>query len=248
MNPLTLGLDACFEVLFPQRCVICGRPAAASGSPGPTGRIRPPGLRPWDVMGLCDGCRRDLRPDPVLREPGAGDEDLLFAGGRASGESLVRLVGAMKYHGVRGAALHLGALVAAAVAAAGFDRTTTLVPVPLHPLRRRARGFNQAALLARVAAAERDIACGDVLTRRRATGQQAKLAADDPLRERNVGGAFVAPRAPAGAGPLVLVDDLITSGATVRAAAAALRSAGWRVAGAAGAGLAAGRDDPAAGS
>ncbi|MBC8422759.1 ComF family protein [bacterium] len=143
------------------------------------------------------------------------------------------LVAAWKYRGCRGLASPLAELADAgwdsAVAAGG--EVAVLVPIPLHPRRRRERGFNQAALLAGLLAARRDLpVLDDLLLRSRATGQQAKLSSRSTDRDRNVAGAFgLARRDSARDLRVGLVDDLVTSGATALAAAACLRGAGVRV-------------------
>lgn len=101
-----------------------------------------------------------------------------------------------------------------------------LVPVPLHPSRRRERGFNQARLLARDLAAVRGL---DVLekglAKTRNTPAQAGLRA--AAREKNVRGAYVVRRPDRVRGrTLVLIDDVTTTGATIRECARVLMEAG----------------------
>ncbi|HMB52471.1 MAG TPA: phosphoribosyltransferase family protein, partial [Thermoanaerobaculia bacterium] len=101
--------------------------------------------------------------------------------------------------------------------------------VPLHPWRRLRRGYNQAERLARPLAARLGLPYATALRRRRATPPQTALSRDD--RRRNVAGAFAVARRGAGrvAGRRVLlVDDVATTGATLDAAARALRAAGAR--------------------
>ncbi|MGH7497156.1 MAG: ComF family protein [bacterium] len=103
---------------------------------------------------------------------------------------------------------------------------SVLVPVPLHPRRQRERGYNQSLLIARVLSAKWNIALEPGLLRRtRFTQPQAQLNAAE--RAQNVNGAFAPMRADRIAGRTVLViDDVITTGATVSACARALLQAG----------------------
>jgi ComF family protein len=116
----------------------------------------------------------------------------------------------------------LGGLLVEAVASAA--RPDLLLPVPLHPTRLRERGFDQAWELARAVARELDLpARCDVLSRVRATPAQTGL--DAAARRRNLREAFRADPAVRGL-RVALVDDVMTTGATVHAAARALRRAG----------------------
>jgi len=102
-----------------------------------------------------------------------------------------------------------------------------IVPVPLHPRRLRARGFNPAASLARVVAREIGAPVDPTaLFRVRDTESQTGL--DRARRRRNVRGAFGARRHLSAPPRVWLVDDVVTTGATVAEAARVLRSAGAR--------------------
>ncbi len=113
-----------------------------------------------------------------------------------------------------------------------------LVPVPLHPHRLAERGFNQAALLARAIAGEwrrdprapRAVVAARGLCRTRATGHQARRSRGERLTALD--GAFAAvASARLGGRAVVLLDDVVTTGATARACITALREAGAEVVG-----------------
>ena len=99
-----------------------------------------------------------------------------------------------------------------------------LVPVPLHPMRQRERGFNQAELLAGRVRGACGLPVRRLLRRIRSTAPQAGY--DREERIRNLQGAFVATGMGDPGGDYLLVDDVSTTGATLDACAMALRSAG----------------------
>ncbi len=110
------------------------------------------------------------------------------------------------------------------------EERTALVPVPLAPSRQRERGFNQSALIARALGARWDVPVWDAcLTRVRATETQTRLTPDQ--RRRNVAAAFrvTAARGALRGAHLVLVDDVLTTGATLAQCAAVLFAGGARI-------------------
>ncbi len=110
---------------------------------------------------------------------------------------------------------------------------TILLPVPLHPVRQRERGFNQSELIAQALAAEWQLEMWPhALVRTRYTQQQARFI-ERADRLRNVHEAFALQRNVQVEGrDLILVDDVITSGATMSACAKVLKAAGAKQVGA----------------
>ena len=104
-------------------------------------------------------------------------------------------------------------------------RPAAIVPVPLHPARLRRRGYDQALELARPLARALQLPLlHDVLRRTKATSAQSRLDAD--ARQRNLRDAFHIDADTPLPGHVVLVDDVMTTGATLHSAAHALRNAG----------------------
>lgn len=172
---------------------------------------------------LCRACR--LAPPPFARA---------VAYGRYEGR-MKDAIHALKYDRLHSAARPLGRMLAAAIAqlAAEAPAELLVVPIPLHRSKHALRGFNQARLLAREAIVAlsrthpewRLILAPSTLMRLRATDSQAGLT---PRQRRlNVRGAFsVADPAAVTMQHVLLIDDILTTGATARAAARALARAG----------------------
>jgi len=152
----------------------------------------------------------------------------VFAGVRYA-EPVVSVIHRFKYGGAPELSQTLASWSVRGIDLLGIEASDVWVPVPLHPLRLAERGYNQAALLARELARSSH---GSVDPRRLRriipTEQQAKRDRND--RERNVSGAFAARRRTQRA-RVVLVDDVVTSGATLAACVRALHAAGDRVVG-----------------
>ncbi len=138
---------------------------------------------------------------------------------------LARAVHALKYRRRRVVATTLGVMLARCYP---FAPDAVLVPVPLHPAKLRVRGFNQALLLARVVARHRGLRIAPhALQRGRPTAGQFRLGA--VARRENLRDAFTVRRPDdVRARAVVVVDDVMTTGATADACARALLGTGAR--------------------
>ena len=142
------------------------------------------------------------------------------------GGTVQRLQHLLKY-GNRPAYGHaLGRLIGAAYRDTTAPEPALVVPVPLHRIRRYERGYNQSAMLARGVGQALAVPTAEtLLTRPRATASQTNLSR--LRRWENVAGAFAVMQPEAVAGrSLLLIDDVLTTGATLTAAAMALKQAG----------------------
>jgi predicted amidophosphoribosyltransferase len=190
-------LGALFDTLFPLACPGCGRSAAP----------------------ICRGCANQLVP-PVPTPPPPG-VDAWFAPFAYAGPAR-ELVARVKYRNVRAVVPWLADAMVAVVSGAELDRTARRFVVswaPTTAAHRRRRGFDPAEVLARVVARRSGARCTSLLTRGPGPPQTGLGAA-----ARRQGPRFSARTAvPA---RVLLVDDVATTGATLAAAAVALRSAG----------------------
>ena len=204
------------QLLLPQRCACCSRPGAAvcEACLGGLIRLSPP---------LCARCGSP-GAWPVRRCAECSGRRLAFASARAAilyDERARRLVSAWKEHGQRLLARDAAALVAETLAPPQVD---ALAFVPGDRERSRNRGHRPAEALARELGRRWSLPVEALVRRLRSVDRQAGLGLKE--RRRNVAGVF----APARASParVCLVDDVYTSGATVAAAASALRKGGAR--------------------
>jgi ComF family protein len=204
-------------ILLP--CPLCQRPAKAV---------------------FCPDCQRRLQAERLDSWPVTTSPWPLYAWGIHRG-ALRRALYSLKYQGQRRIGAVLGEWLGSRWLESRQKRSGsqgshdllsrhdyTVVPIPLHAERLRQRGYNQAALISQAFCERTGLRhLPDALVRVRATAAQHEL---NPLqRQQNLAGAFALKRAPAT--PVLLVDDIYTTGSTVQAAQQVLVAAGIPVAG-----------------
>lgn len=206
---------AVLDLLLPPACAGCGAYGSA----------------------ICELCRASLRPpvDPgdaflaMDRAAIVGDALLVGVAAFAHRDEAQRILRRLKYGGGQRLATPLARLAAPALRQLlAVSGPVVLVPVPLHEGRHRERGYNQAALLAEALGRETRVRVWPGLIRRRATERQHGL--DRSTRLRNLRDSMAVGRAspPDSRLPetVVVVDDILTTGATFEACAVILRAAG----------------------
>jgi ComF family protein len=199
------------DLLLPPACAACGHSGAL----------------------LCRGClgafEAPSRPGDRFVAPDAGivvgDALLVGMAAFAHRGPLRRALAALKYSGASRLAPTLALAAAPALALLlELTGTATLVPVPVHRERQRVRGYNQAALIARELAVRTRQPAAEVLERTRPTTKQHRL--DRAARLANLRGAFGVGAGASVPARVIVVDDIITTTATLEACASALVEAG----------------------
>ena len=221
-------LENFLQLLFPERCLLCRSL-----------------LKPFSFRPLCPKCDNSAWPVgvvcPLCGTLGHGDTPP--CGCRQSGFPLQGLFALsfyegrwrtllhnLKYRGRRSLARPLGRWLARELLLQGCFMPQIVVPVPQHHSRERVRGFNQSALLARQVAKELQIPFSDLLVRNRETESQTKISRRERLL--NVRGAFSCRSELKAGAKILLIDDIFSTGATMKEAANCLQRRGALVYGA----------------
>lgn len=222
-------IDAFAGLLYPNWCQIC-RQEPATARDGYVGAQCQTQVR-WIRGTCCSRCGLPLTgPDVAPFEcVNCRDADLKFHEARAAALATGPVREAIHRYKYQRALWFepflAGLLIAAARADLAGGRWDALAPAPLHPLRQRERGFNQAERLARRLGAECRVPVWmDRVVRERATGTQTRLTRN--ARHANMARAFAVQGGTMTGARVVIIDDVFTTGATASGVARALRRAG----------------------
>ncbi len=226
MNIYNMKKDAILNILFPRRCPVCAEIVKPAGSL------------------ICPSCFQELSfvKSPVCKKCGKeiADETMEFCDdcmehrhayeygiallnyNDTARNSMVRI----KYHNKREYLDFYGAALAVryerAIRKMNID---AIIPVPVHPSRRRKRGFNQAEVLAEIVGERLGIPVRtELLKRTKRTLPQKELTAAERLK--NLSGAFWAEEMPEDIRRVLLLDDIYTTGSTIEACTRVLLRAG----------------------
>lgn len=209
-------------MLYPPTCILCRAPGSDGlDLCGPCGDQLPHNRNACDrcalplpegQSGTCGHCQRHPPPFDLCHSA------LLYR------DPVSQMIGGLKFNGRLHYGRVLGDLLVRSLQARALPRPELLLPVPLHPERIRARGYNQALEIARWVARPLELPIDSGSCRRiRATVAQSDLPLDE--RRRNLRGAFALAR-PLPARHVALLDDVVTSGATVAELTRMLKGAG----------------------
>ena len=212
------------DLVYPPRCPICGQPAPFGLKICPECRLRLPVIE----SKRCRKCGKPVEDFETLCPDCAGENHMYDRGLGIYmyDETMKRAISELKYKGRREYGGVFGELI--------FDKARSelkywkpdcLIPIPLHPIRERERGYNQARIISEAISKSSGIPTRtDILIRTMDTDRMKELSAKD--RTNNMIRAFAAAGDCRGMRSVVLIDDIYTTGATIDAAATVLRRAG----------------------
>ena len=196
-------LESLASLLFPPRCAFCGKPG---------------------VHGVCPACEKTLpyckTPLHERAEIGACLASLRYEG--AVRDALLNY----KFHGSQSRCTGFGDILAQAAAEHFGGQFDLVTFVPVSKKRRRERGYDQSYLLARETCRHWSVAPETLLQKTKDNPAQSSLSSREE-RQKNVAGVYAAVNEEKIRGArILLIDDILTTGATLREAARVLRAAG----------------------
>lgn len=221
------SLAHCLDYLLPAACLLCGRrltdgetALALCSACWPEQPPSAPAACPRCAQPFPDACNGDHHCEPCLRQPPPFQKVYTLGLYR---DHLQQAIQSFKYRNNLLLVQPLAAQLAARLVFEPGAHPEVLVPVPLHPTRLRRRSYNQALLLARALSRRLELPTAHLLARTRATQTQQGLSAAE--RRQNLAGAFKL-TAEVRDKRVLLVDDVMTTGATIRECAQTLHRGG----------------------
>lgn len=205
------------DILFPPLCLNCRKLISSDGGKENL---------------LCDSCFKGILVYKTVFLAGAGFP--LMATASYDNDALKDLIHYFKYEGFLAAERPLAKIIekyfSAFPSSNILPSNALIIPVPLHPSRKRKRGFNQSEIIGRILSQRFDLPLNNrVLQRISNTEAQIKMGNDEERRENVTGSMAISEEGKeilARYQAIILVDDVYTSGATMREAVKILRRAG----------------------
>ncbi|MBD3426457.1 MAG: hypothetical protein GF409_04440 [Candidatus Omnitrophica bacterium] len=202
-------VNSCVNLFFPETCALCAKHSADYPLP------------------ICPDCAGDLNDHFLPPASGSGPLENILSCGPYAG-SLRLCIKKFKYNGRLKVTPLFGGMISSCLEKYGvlLKDSDCLIPVPLHPAKRRKRGYNQSELIAHILQQELSVPSHKhILVKTRNTGAQTGLPRNE--RVRNLAGSFrVIDKDLVAGRNVVLVDDIITTGATLETCARQLVQAG----------------------
>lgn len=207
------------DFFFPRTCLVCGE------------------VLLHDEYHLCTHCMANMPRTQFDEHPDNAMAQLFYGKLRieraaayfyfTKGSDYRRLIHRIKYNGEKECGYYLGKMFAREIASGGFfNQVDYIVPVPLHPMKERSRGYNQSEWIARGIAQESGVplCCDALVCRTRRVSQTSKGIYARYLATRD---AFeLLPESPIVGSHVLVVDDVVTTGATLLACGEALQAGG----------------------